>query len=179
MGANMRRPSLYRVFGLERERGLSEVLVGDMPWRDVVKDYRDIALGRRVEENLATAAGMENFFLITCGGRTIQPAEWLSRPVFGALVKEWEEEYDAVLIDGPPVLPVPDSAIMAGAIGRVLLVYQGGTTQRDSMHRTVSSIQKTGAKVLGLVMNDLRASWSSSPDYFHYRGYYGRPDRKS
>ncbi len=178
VGANMRRPSLYRVFGLERERGLSEVLVGDMSWRDVVKDYRDIALGRRVEENLATAAGMENFFLITCGGRTIQPAEWLSQPVFAALVKEWEEEYDAVLVDGPPVLPVPDSAIMAGAIGRTVLVYQGGNTQRDSMHRTISSIRNAGSEILGLVLNDLRASWSASPDYFHYRGYYGRPDDK-
>ena len=77
----------------------------------------------------------------------------------------------------PPTLPVPDSVIMSAAVGHVVMVYQAGNTQRDSMLRAISLIQKTGARVSGLVLNDLKASWSASPDYFHYRGYYGRPEQ--
>ena len=66
---------------------------------------------------------------------------------------------------------------MSAAIGHVVLVYQAGSTQRDSMLRAIGLIQKAGAQISGLVLNDLRASWSASPDYFHYRGYYGRPEK--
>ncbi len=178
VGGNMRRPSLERTFGLSREPGLSEVLVGDMSWRDVMKDHRDLAIGERQEENLATAPGIENLFFIMCGGRTIQPSEWLSRPSFQITVREWESEFDVVLIDGTPILPVPDSIIMAAAVGKVALVYQVGSTQRDSMLRAIALIEGTGAKISGLIVNDLRASWGSSPDFYHYRGYYGRPEKK-
>lgn len=178
VSANMRRPSLYRTFGLSRERGLAEILVGELSWREVIKDHRDLAVGEKAGENLATAPGIENLFFITCGGRTLQPAEWLSQPVFAAMVREWESEYDVVLIDGPPLLPVPDSVIMSAAIGSVVLIYQSGATQRDSMLRAISLIKKTGANILGLVLNDLHAKWGSSPDFFHYRGYYGRPEKQ-
>ena len=164
--------------GLQRENGLSEILVGDISWREAIKDHRDLALGERAEESIATTPGTENLSFITCGGRTIHPAEWLSQPLFEATVREMEAEFDVVLIDGPPILPVPDSVIMSAAIGNVVLVYQAGSTQRDSMLRAISSIQNTGAKIAGIVLNDLRATWSTSPDYFHYRGYYGRPDKK-
>lgn len=177
VGGNMRRPSLYKTFGLNRERGLSEILTGEMSWRETVKDHLDLAIGEKAVENLATAPGAENLFFITCGGRTIQPAECLSLPVFEATVKEWEEEFDIVLIDGTPLLPVPDSMIMSRAVGKVVLVYQAGVTQRHSMLRAISQIKNTGAKILGLILNDLRASWTVSPDYYHYRRYYGSPEK--
>ncbi|MBN1674491.1 MAG: polysaccharide biosynthesis tyrosine autokinase [Kiritimatiellae bacterium] len=178
VGANMRRPTMYRFFGLERERGLSDILVGDIDWHEAIKDYRDIALGEKAEENLATAPGMEHLSLITCGGRTLHPAEWLSLPVFEKLVRQWEAAYDVVLIDGTPILPVPDSTIMSQPIGRVVIVYQIGVTPRDSMRRAISSLQKTGAHVLGIIINDIQSKWASTPDYYHYRKYYGKPEKK-
>jgi Mrp family chromosome partitioning ATPase len=169
---------MYKTFGISRERGLAEVLVGELSWREVLKDHRDVAIGERADGSLATAPGLENLSFITCGGRTLQPAEWLSQPAFEATVREWEAEFDVVLIDGPPLLPVPDSVIMSAAIGNVVLVYQSGSTQRDSMLRAISLIKKTGARIYGLVLNDLRATWGTGPDYFHYRGYYGRPEKQ-
>ena len=177
VSANMRRPSLYRTFGLNRERGLAEILVGELSWREVIKDHRDLAIGERAGEGIATSPGIENLYFITCGGRTLQPAEWLAQPLFEAMVREWGAEYDVVLIDGPPVLPVPDSVIMSSAVGNVALVYQSGSTQRDSMLRAISLINKTGATIKGLILNDLHAKWGAGPDYFHYRGYYGRPEK--
>jgi capsular exopolysaccharide synthesis family protein len=178
VSANMRRPSLFKTFGLNRERGLAEILAGELQWREVVKDHRDLAIGEKAGGGLATTPGIENLFFITCGGRTLQPAEWLSQPMFETMVQEWESEYDVVLIDGPPVLPVPDSVIISAVVKNVVLVYQSGSTQRDSMLRAISLITTTGAKISGLVLNDLRATWSAGPDYFHYRGYYGKPEKQ-
>lgn len=175
---NMRRPTLHTIFGVNREGGLSDILAGKATWRETLRDNSDFALGRQAGEGLATAMGAEKLFLIPCGGKTIQPSEWLSLPLFAAIVKEWESEFDVVLIDGPPVLPVPDSVIIASVVKHVVLVYQAGGTHRDSMLRTISLIEKTGARISGLVLNDLKGSWSGSPEYFYYRGYYGRPPER-
>lgn len=176
VGANMRRPQMYRIFGLNRERGLSDVLTGDLPWREAIKDYRDVALGDHAESGLASVAGMDNLFFLTCGGRTIQPAEWLGQPVFGELIKELSAEYDLVLIDSPPVLPVPDSVIAASVIKHTILVFQIGVTPRESVRRAINFLKNAGTTLDGIIINDLRASWMDMTDFYHYRVYYGRKE---
>ncbi|MFC1454344.1 polysaccharide biosynthesis tyrosine autokinase, partial [Verrucomicrobiota bacterium] len=176
VGANMRRPQMYRIFGLDRERGLSDVLTGDIPWQEAIKDYRDIALGDNAESGLASIAGMDNLFLLTCGGRTIQPAEWLGQPIFANMVKEWMAAYDLVLIDSPPLLPVPDSVIVASVVKHTILVFQIGITARESVRRAINFLKNAGTTIDGMVINDLRASWMDTADFYHYRVYYGRKE---
>lgn len=176
VGANMRRPQMNRIFGLTREKGLSDILTGDMPWREAVKDYRDIALGDNASSGLAAIAGMDNLFFITCGGRTIQPAEYLGQAVFGNLVKELMTEFDLVLFDSPPILPVPDSVIAASVIKHTILVFQVGFTARESVRRAINFLKNAGTSLDGIVINDLRASWMNTADFYHYRTYYGKKE---
>ncbi|MBI3987073.1 MAG: polysaccharide biosynthesis tyrosine autokinase [Lentisphaerae bacterium] len=174
VNANMRRPQICRIFGLQRNEGLSDILVGDIPWRDAIKDYRDVALGGPATASLATAAGMDNLFFITCGGRTVHPAEWLSQPMLKDLIREWMAAFDLVLVDAPPVLPVPDSVILASIVKQTMIVYEVGETARESVRRAVASLQKAGTVIKGMVLNGLRASWANNPEFFHYRTFYGR-----
>lgn len=176
VSANLRRPQSERIFGLNRENGLSDILMGDIQWRAAVKDYRDVALGESAGHNLATMAGMDKLFFITCGGRTIHPAEWLGQPIFANLVNEWTAEYEVVLIDAPPILPVPDSVIIANAVKHTLLVYQIGVTARETVRRAITALQNTGTTLVGIVINDLRASWADHAEFFHYHTYYGRKE---
>ncbi|NCC49608.1 MAG: polysaccharide biosynthesis tyrosine autokinase [Spartobacteria bacterium] len=176
IGANMRRPKMHRIFGLERDQGLSNILAGEVEWRSVVKDYRDVALGGTAPDELITAPGIDNLFFITSGGKTVQPAEWLSLPAFNTLLDEVRGEYDIVLIDGTPVLPVPDSVIIAQSVDQVLLVYMVGVASRESIRRASNSLRNVGGKIAGLILNDVRSSWAEGADFRHYRGYYGRPD---
>ncbi|MDO8465869.1 MAG: polysaccharide biosynthesis tyrosine autokinase, partial [Gallionella sp.] len=176
VGANMRRPQMYRIFGLTRERGLSDVLTGDIPWREAVKDYQDIALGDNAESGLATISGMDNLFFITCGGRTIQPAEYLGQPIFGELVQEWMAAFDLVLIDSPPLLPVPDSVIVASVVKHTILVFQIGVTARESVKRAINFLKNAGTTIDGIIINDLHAAWLDQADFYHYRTYYGRKE---
>jgi len=149
--------------------------VGDIPWRDTVKDYSDVALGEG-GQGLATSPGMDNINFITCGGRTIHPAEWLAQSVLADVVKEWKASYDIVLIDAPPILPVPDSVILASVVRQMVLIYQVGVTARESIRRSISSIQNSGARILGIVLNDLKASRTDDAEFYHYRTYYGRQE---
>jgi len=176
IGANMRRPKMNRIFGLERDNGLSNILAGEVDWRQVVKDYRDVALGGHAPDELITAPGIDNLFFLTSGGKTMQPAEWLSLPTFQTLLEEVREEYDIVLVDGTPVLPVPDSVIIAQSVDQVLLVYMVGVASRESIRRASNSLENVGGKIAGLILNDVRSSWAEGADFRHYRGYYGRPD---
>jgi len=178
VGANMRRPKMDRIFGLERERGLANILAGEITWREALKDFRDVALGERAGEGLASAPGMDNLFFISTGGRTNQPAEWLSLPEFEALLKEWKEQFDVILIDAPPLLPVPDSVIISKVVDAVIVVYQVGVAARESMRRALSLLHTSGANVMGIVLNDIRSSWAEDANLQHYRGYYGPPGRK-
>lgn len=172
---NMRRPQMYRIFGLERERGISDILLGDIKWTDAVKDYSDVALGD-AGQGLATAPGMDNLYYITCGGRTIHPAEWLSQPILAGLIEEWKAAYDIVLLDAPPTLPVPDSVILSMVVRQTILVYQVGVTPRESVRRAISALQNTGATIAGIVLNDLRPSSADDAEFYQYRHYYGRKD---
>ncbi len=121
---------------------------------------------------------MDNLFFISTGGRTNQPAEWLSLPEFEALLKEWKEQFDVILIDAPPLLPVPDSVIISKVVDAVIVVYQVGVAARESMRRALSLLHTSGANVMGIVLNDIRSSWAEDANLQHYRGYYGRPGRK-
>ncbi len=177
IGANMRRPQMYKIFGLDRERGLSNILAGEIAWKEAVKDFRDVALHEGGQLELATAPGLDHLFFITAGGRTIQPAEWLSLPTFKQLLEEVRKEFDIVLVDGTPVLPVPDSVIIAQAVDQVLLVDQVGVASKESVRRALKSLQNVGGTVAGLVLNDVRSSWAEGADFHHYRGYYGKPEK--
>ena len=117
---------------------------------------------------------MDNLFFITCGGRTIHPAEWLGQPILADVLKELVEEFDIVLVDAPPVLPVPDSVILASVVKHTIIVYQVGVTGRESVRRAIASLQNAGSVIVGMVLNGVRASWTSSPEFFQYRRYYGK-----
>ena len=86
-------------------------------------------------------------------------------------------EYDIVLIDTPPVLPVTDSAIVAGQADGVLLVYQAGKVGRLVLKRAKAHLESTRAKVWGVVLNDVQTEVSGYNYTHYYTHYYGEETR--
>ncbi|AKJ63485.1 GumC family protein [Kiritimatiella glycovorans] len=174
VGANLRRPSFGRLLGISEERGLSDFLLGDEQWTDVVKDMTDFAVGDMNLEDLVGMPGLDNLNVITSGGVAAQPSEWLANEKMVGFLNDAREQYDYILIDSPPVLPVPDSVILGRLADAVILVYQLGQTTRESMRRAIVSFRQTDAHLAGLVLNDLQADWAAGGEFFQYRFYYGR-----
>src|SRR5207247_3365224 len=88
IGANMRRPSIHRFFGIEREPGLSNILVGSAQWQDCIRTVADILMGRFEMEDIMAAPGLDNLHIIEAGPvpdrkstRLNSSHEWISYAV--------------------------------------------------------------------------------------------------
>jgi Mrp family chromosome partitioning ATPase/uncharacterized protein involved in exopolysaccharide biosynthesis/cell division protein FtsN len=173
VGANMRRPSLHRFFGIEREPGLSDILVGHANWRDCIRTVADIIMGRFEMEDIMASPGLDNLHIIESGPIPANPSELLSSPAMATFLREVREEYDVVLIDTPPVLPVTDSAIVAGQTDGVVLVYQAGKVGRIVLKRAKAHLESARGTVLGVVLNDVQSEIAGYTYAHYYTHYYG------
>ncbi len=173
LGCNLRRPSIYRFFGIEREPGVSDVLVGRAHWRDCIKTVADILMGRFEMEDIMASPGLDNLHIIEAGPVPANPSELLSTRAMADLLREVREEYDIVLIDTPPVLPVTDAAIVATQVDGVVLVYQAGKVGRLVLRRAKVHLESVGAKVWGVVLNDVHTEIAGYQYTHYYTHYYG------
>ncbi|MBI4247733.1 MAG: polysaccharide biosynthesis tyrosine autokinase, partial [Candidatus Rokubacteria bacterium] len=173
VGANLRRPSIHRFFGIEREPGLSDVLVGNARWRDCIRTVADILMGRFEMEDIMASPGLDNLHIIESGPIPANPSELLSTPAMAQFLREVRDEYDVVLIDTPPVLPVTDSAIVASQVDGVILVYQAGKVGRLVLKRAKAHLESARAKVWGVVLNDVQTEIAGYAYTHYYTHYYG------
>src|SRR5262245_8295699 len=173
IGANLRRPSIHRFFGIEREPGLADVLVGNARWRDCIRTVADILMGRFEMEDVMASPGLDNLHILESGPIPANPSELLSTPAMAQFLGEVREEEDIVLIDTTPVLPVTDSAIVAAQVDGVILVYQAGKVGRLVLKRAKTHLESARAKVWGVVLNDVQTEIAGYAYTHYYTHYYG------
>jgi len=135
MDCDFRKPSVAKLLGLENAVGLLSVMVGRASLRECIQYH---------------SSGVE--FLAT-GPRPPNPAEVLETQVMRELLSQVREQYDVVIIDAPPLLPVADPAIIAPMVDGVLLVTRYGKTSRELVHQAVARLDSVGARVIGVVLN--------------------------
>lgn len=170
--SDLRRPSIHKSFGLPLEPGLSEVLLGTVTWRDAVRSLADLFLGKLDMRTLVKTPGLENLSFLTCGTIPPNPSELLGAAPMASLIRELSEEFDAVLFDSPPVLPVTDAAILASQVDAVLLVYEAGRAGRGLLKRAKSHLAAVRADIRGVVLNNITAEVSEFTSAEHYYTYY-------
>ena len=140
--ANLRQPTISRLFGNDdekpRKQGLSNVLVGRMPWQDTIKEIRP------------------NLHLMPSGPLTPNPGELLGSDRMREILAEMVEQYDQVLLDGPPALVVTDAAILSTVVDGVILVVRAGVNTHGIVQRTKSIFSCINAHILGAVLNGMR-----------------------
>jgi succinoglycan biosynthesis transport protein ExoP len=174
MGCNMRRPTLYKSFGVPRERGMTDILTGQLPWRECVKTVTDMMVGPLSLQSVMSMPGLDNLHLITAGGIPPNPSELLNSPRFAELIAEVRKEFDYVIVDCPPILPVTDAAVVGRQVDWSVLIYQVGKVPRNALRRARTHLQNVGGHVLGIAMNDVRAEISGYSPYSQYMTkYYG------
>ena len=152
--ADFRHPDVHSLFGIDRDLGLSSVLVGDRP----------------LDEVLVVAAGIPNLSVAACGPVPPNPAELLSSQEFVDFLTKSRDEYDRIILDSPPVLPVADSRILAAQSDAVLLVMQAAEARRKPAMRTRDLIESVGGNLAGVVLNDVPRTREG---YYYQYGYYG------
>lgn len=162
LDCDMRKPRLHKIFNLERDQGMSNILVGDGDWR-----------------KLKVATQVPNLDIITSGPIPPNPAELIGSERMKALLDEIIQEYDRVLIDSPPIVAVTDSVVLARFVEGVVLTIRVGETARDVIANSIRQLQDVQAHVLGAVLNAVNIGKDSYYYYQYYYYYYGEGgDRK-
>ncbi|MGD2246476.1 MAG: GNVR domain-containing protein [Candidatus Aminicenantes bacterium] len=179
--SDFRKPVIFKLFGLPRSPGLSEVLIGNIPWKDAINTTTDMLLGKIEYDRIIKTKGIENLHIMTCGEHTPTPSELLSFPEMNTLIQDFKQNYDLVLLDSAPTLPVTDSAILGSKADGTILVYQAGRTARNALIRSKVQLENVNVKILGIVINNLKARFvedvTPAQRYRYYR-YYGEKKAK-
>jgi len=173
--ADMRRSMQHNLFGLEREPGLSDVILGNYEWRETIRTVADIIVGNMGMEAIMLTPGMDNLHIMTAGTTPPNPAELLGSQRMTDFIAQVREAYDLVIFDTPPVLQVSDATILGSKVEGLALVYQVGRIARGSLMRSKKQLDHVRANILGTILNGLRPEMGDYRDYgYHaYSGYYG------
>jgi succinoglycan biosynthesis transport protein ExoP len=178
--ADLRKPFLHHAFGIPREPGLTEAIVGNTEWRHCVRTVTDLMLGPLGVENVMAMPNIDKLSLITSGTPPPNPSEFLNSQRMSDLMAQFREEFDFVIFDCPPILPVTDAAILAAKADGTLIVYRVGKIARSALKRAKVLLENVRGRVLGMVLTGLKAE--TSPDYEeleYYRYAYGQEPHRS
>lgn len=137
--ADFRKPMQNKIFSVNHDdKGISSVLVGADELEKVIKT--------------TCVSGLD---ILTCGPEVPNPSEILHSESFTKLVKLLAKQYDRIIVDSPPVLPVTDAQILASICQITILVLRAEKSTQKASKRAHDALQCVGARVLGLVVNDV------------------------
>jgi capsular exopolysaccharide synthesis family protein len=152
---DLRKPAAHTVFGVDHVNGLSTYL------------------SRNVElDGLIQKLQVPNLSLLPCGPIPPNPAELISSEKMKAMLQTLSERYTHILIDSPPVTNVTDPVILSRMVDGVILVVHGGKSTRDLVRRTRHELSAIGAKIFGVVLNNVDFRSAGYDDYYYYYQSY-------
>jgi capsular exopolysaccharide synthesis family protein len=155
--ADLRRPMLHSIFGLSKEPGITNHLIGRSKIEEIIKQ-----------------TSIPNLDIITSGTIPPNPSELVGTPQMKTFLDAARSNYDIILLDSPPVIAVTDAQIISKLTDGVLLVLSSGVTNRDLVARTIENVTRLNGHIIGLVLNnfDTRNSYGSYYRYYRYDHYY-------
>lgn len=171
--ADLRKPGIHRTFGLERTPGLTDCVLGNYQWDDIINTITDVMLGDFELEEIMRTPGLDNLNIITAGTKPPNPAEILRSKRFSELLQQAYLNYDVIIVDSPPILPVVDATEIGPHVDGVIIVYTVGKIGRGVLKRAKKSMDNINANVWGVILNNVKPE--EAPDYFKYHTqfYYG------
>lgn len=167
--ADMRRPIVHEVFGISRTPGLSDLLSAKVSIDDALKDTGDLVYGFG-GKNIANFPGIENLKIITSGTQPSNVADILNNADWKNIIDELKRRFDFIIFDAPPVLLFVDAIIIGHNTDGVLMVYKAGKVARGALKRAKEQITSSGAKMIGICLNGVRATDLGSR-YSYYGDY--------
>ncbi|WP_417388905.1 polysaccharide biosynthesis tyrosine autokinase [Gimesia sp.] len=152
--ADLRRPTIHKLFGLANSVGLGDVLTGEIDAQTAIRETR-----------------VSHLSILTAGMLPENPSEMLMSRAFSELVNQLRKEYDYVLIDTPPLVVVSDPSVIASIVDGVLLVVRIDKNRRGVIRKVQQIIQTNGIKVAGILANSVKSGKPGDYDYGSGPGY--------
>jgi capsular exopolysaccharide synthesis family protein len=147
--ADLRRPQLHQMFNIPKSPGLSNLLTeGINPSETIVE------------------SSVPGLYLMAAGADIGNPSDALDSKRLTKLVRGLSEDFDVVVLDCPPVMPVADATIIANAASSVLFVVGSGTTSRGDAQVAIERLASVQVQVVGVVLNKAKPDAASA---YHYQ----------
>lgn len=135
---DLRRPGLHALFGLPLAPGLTNGLIAEQ-----------VTLS-------PLATPVPGLFILPAGDPPPNPAELIASARLAAALERLEADFDLLIIDSPPASIVADAAVLAKLVNGVILVVSAGRTRRELAQRAKQLLEATGARILGVVLNNAK-----------------------
>ncbi len=159
--ADMRRPQLHTRLGLKNMRGLSNILANGLSPDDVI--------------HLADV----NLSVLTAGQIPPDPTKLLSSHRMASLIEQFENSFDLVIYDTPPLLGLADATLLATHTDGLVLVLGLGKTDRSAFATVLDHLKLSAVPILGLIANGINQSSNYANGYHYYQSYYNRPTQST
>ncbi|MBL8205226.1 MAG: polysaccharide biosynthesis tyrosine autokinase [Blastocatellia bacterium] len=162
---DLRRPKVHKVFGISHVHGLSTYL------------SRDVEL-----DTMIHTLPIPNLYLLPCGPTPPNPAELVSSEKMREMLITLSKQYDHIILDSPPLINVTDPVILSTMVDGVIMVVHAGKSTRDVVRRASQELTGVGAKVFGVVLNNVNLQREGYDEYYYqryYTGYYGSSEPNS
>jgi capsular exopolysaccharide synthesis family protein len=159
--ADLRRPSIHRLAGIENKAGLSSVLVSE----------------KTIDESIAST-GIQNFFVMPSGPLPPSPAELLSSPRLVEFLNAVRDKFDVVIVDSAPVLGLADSPGLSALADGVLLVIEANRGRGGQLKAAVRRLRMMKPTILGAVLTkfDPEGAGNAYSTYYQYDYYQYRSE---
>ncbi len=155
---DMRRPRLHVSMGQSRQVGLSNLLVGDMSYDDVIKQTE-----------------IPNLCILPCGPLPPNPAELLMSQRFETVLAELAKRFDRIILDSPPLQVMTDGVVLSKHADGVILIVKSAHTLRDELKRSAKQVRNIGGTIFGVIVNGIQPDSRSGYSYYAYYGYSDKP----
>ncbi|MCA0908927.1 GumC family protein [Qipengyuania gaetbuli] len=156
VGADIRRPSIHKLMGVENHQGLTDLLVSERPPHDFV-----------------VKTAHENVSLLPAGPTPPNPTDLLGGTRIREVIAQLREEFDLVLIDGPPVLGLADALILGQIADGVLFVVESNRGSRGRTKSALRRLRQANANMLGGILTKVDSRrLGSSYGYYYEQDYY-------
>lgn len=145
---DQRKSKIHKVFGVSNEKGLSDILINEVNFKDVLKKLF-----------------LENLYILTAGNIPPNPSELFTSSQMKNLMDELKCYFDYIILDTPPINKVTDTQLISQYSDGCILVVSSGETKIDEIVKSKKLLENINNRILGVVLNKVEIS---KKDYYMY-----------
>ena len=162
--ADMRKPRVAEILGVNRGGGLADVIAGQTD----------------ISSSIARDSESKNLYIMKSGTQPPNPLELLSSEKFSWLTRELRGKFDHIVIDSAPVLPVSDAIVLGNVVDTSIVMIRAEKTNRSAAINALDRLSKANVPIVGVVLSQVTTkniAYYYSDNYYGYYGeYYGSPE---